>query len=42
MFVSEVGYGGLPDLPANVAQYKREGNPLTPDYRYHAIAARMH
>jgi beta-galactosidase len=34
MFVSEVGYGGLPDLPANVEQYKREGNPLTPDYRY--------
>lgn len=35
LFVSEVGYGGLPDLPANVAQYRREGNPLTPDYRYH-------
>jgi beta-galactosidase len=35
MFVSEVGYGGLPDLPANVAQYRRDGNPLTPDYRYH-------
>ena len=33
-FVSEVGYGGLPDLPANVAQYKAKGNPLTPDYRY--------
>ena len=35
MFVSEVGYGGLPDLPANVAEYKKDGNPLTPDYRYH-------
>ncbi len=35
VFVSEVGYGGLPDLPANVEQYKREGNPLTPDYRLH-------
>ncbi len=35
VFVSEVGYGGLPDLPANVEQYQREGNPLTPDYRYH-------
>ena len=35
MFVSEVGYGGLPDLPANVAEYRRDGNPLTPDYRYH-------
>jgi hypothetical protein len=35
IFLSEVGYGGLPDLPANVEQYTREGNPLTPDYRYH-------
>jgi len=35
IFISEVGYGGLPDLPANVAQYQREGNPLTPDYRSH-------
>jgi len=35
MFVSEVGYGGLPDLPANIAEYRRAGNPLTPDYRYH-------
>ena len=34
IFVSEVGYGGLPDVPANVAQYKAKGNPLTPDYRY--------
>ncbi|MCL5743634.1 MAG: hypothetical protein M1541_06870, partial [Acidobacteria bacterium] len=34
VLMSEVGYGGLPDLPANVEQYKREGNPLTPDYRY--------
>lgn len=36
-FMSEVGYGAWPDLPANVAQYKREGNPLTPDYRYHVM-----
>jgi hypothetical protein len=35
LFLSEVGYGGLPNLPANMEQYKREGNPLTPDYRYH-------
>jgi hypothetical protein len=35
VFVSEIGYGALPDLAANVAQYEREGNPLTPDYRYH-------
>ena len=34
VFVSEVGYGGLPDLPANFAQYQAKGNPLTPDYRY--------
>src|SRR5574340_711423 len=34
-FMSEVGYGSWPDLPANVERYKREGNPLTPDYRYH-------
>ena len=33
-FVSEVGYGGLPDLPANLERYKKEGNPLTPDYRF--------
>ena len=35
LFVSEVGYGALPDLPANCERYRREGNPLTPDYRYH-------
>jgi len=34
--VSEIGYGSLPDLEANVEQYRREGNPLTPDYRYHS------
>ena len=34
IFVSEFGYGGLPDLPANMERYEREGNPLTPDYRY--------
>lgn len=33
-FVSEIGYGGLPDLPANLASYKQNGNPLTPDYRF--------
>ena len=35
LFMSEMGYGGLPDLPENVKQYERNGNPLTPDYRYH-------
>ena len=34
--VSEIGYGSLPDLEVNVEQYRREGNPLTPDYRYHS------
>jgi hypothetical protein len=33
--VSEVGYGSLPDLPRNVERYRREGNPKTPDYRFH-------
>ena len=33
--ISELGYGSIPDLEANVAQYRREGNPLTPDYRIH-------
>ena len=35
VFVSEMGYGGLPDLPANVRQFDQTGNPLTPAYRYH-------
>jgi len=34
-FMSEVGYGGLGDLPSNVKEYERQGNPKTPDYRYH-------
>ena len=34
-WISEVGYGGFPDLPRNVARYRREGNPLAPDYRFH-------
>jgi hypothetical protein len=34
-FVSEVGYGGWPDMAADVARYHREGNPKTPDYRFH-------
>ena len=35
-FVSEVGYGGAPDLADNVARYRKQGNPKMPDYRYHA------
>ncbi len=34
--ISELGYGSIPDLEANLAQYRREGNPITPDYRIHA------
>lgn len=34
LFISEVGYGGLPNLDANVLQYQKEGNPITSDYRY--------
>lgn len=34
-FVSEVGYGGWPDMAADVARYHRKGNPKTPDYRFH-------
>ncbi len=33
--ISELGYGSIPDLEANMARYRREGNPLTPDYRIH-------
>ena len=33
--ISELGYGSIPDLEANLAQYKKEGNPITPDYRMH-------
>ncbi len=35
-FVSELGYGSMPDLPANNQQFVDEGNPLTPAFRYHA------
>ena len=33
--ISELGYGSIPDLEANFEQYKKEGNPITPDYRMH-------
>ncbi len=33
--ISELGYGSIPDLEANMARYRDEGNPLTPDYRIH-------
>ncbi|MHC4997192.1 MAG: glycoside hydrolase family 2 TIM barrel-domain containing protein, partial [Planctomycetota bacterium] len=34
-FVSEIGYGSLPDLIDNNARFAMSGNPLTPPYRYH-------
>jgi len=34
-FVSELGYGSLPELGENNKQFEEKGNPLTPAYRYH-------
>lgn len=34
-FVSELGYGSLPNLTDNNERFRREGNSLTPAYRYH-------
>ncbi|MEM7380825.1 MAG: glycoside hydrolase family 2 TIM barrel-domain containing protein, partial [Bacteroidota bacterium] len=34
-FVSELGYGSLPDLTINNSQFEEQGNELTPAYRYH-------
>lgn len=34
-FVSEMGYGSLPDLTEANTLFKEKGNPLTPAYRYH-------
>jgi len=34
-YVSELGYGSLPDLTVNNALFEKKGNPLTPAYRYH-------
>lgn len=33
--ISELGYGSIPNLVSNMAQYQREGNPVTPDFRIH-------
>lgn len=33
--ISELGYGSIPDLEANMERYLKEGNPITPDYRMH-------
>ena len=34
-FVSELGYGSLPDLVDNNKQFAKKGNPKTPPYKYH-------
>ncbi len=34
-FISELGYGSLPELESNVLKFEEQGNPLTPAYRYH-------
>ncbi len=36
VFISEIGYGGIPDLEDNMEKYRAYGNPLSPDYGYHA------
>ena len=35
-YVSELGYGSLPDLTVVNDLFEKQGNPLTPAYRYHA------
>ena len=34
-FLSELGYGSLPELIENNERFAKEGNPLTPAYRYY-------
>lgn len=34
-YVSELGYGSLPEMTENIEKFEKEGNPLTPAYRYH-------
>ena len=41
-FVSELGYGSLPDLPANNRQFEKEGNPIVPPTVYHKRMADEH
>ncbi len=33
--ISELGYGSLPNLEDNINEYLKNGNEITPDYRYH-------
>lgn len=39
-FVSELGYGSLPDLVENNKHFQSQGNPLTPAFRYYKRLAR--
>lgn len=39
-FVSELGYGSLPNLQLNNELFQKKGNPLTPAYRYHKRLAK--
>ena len=39
-YVSELGYGSLPDLTVNNGLFQQKGNPLTPAYRYHQRLAK--
>lgn len=34
-FISELGYGSLPELVTVNDEFREKGNPLTPAYRYH-------
>lgn len=34
-YVSELGYGSLPEMTENIQRFEQDGNPLTPAYRYH-------
>ncbi|NET35689.1 MAG: hypothetical protein F6K19_27300 [Cyanothece sp. SIO1E1] len=34
-YVSELGYGSLPEMTENIKRFEQDGNPLTPAYRYH-------
>mgnify|MGYP007000157298 len=35
LFVSEFGFGGLPEIQANCELFESHGNPLLPAYRQH-------
>lgn len=35
VFVSEIGYGSIPDFEANNKEFSEKGNPLAPMYREH-------